>query len=106
MRKRDKKIENQLRISLTEVCEATLKEDIGFQWLTHTVDYQKFPDSLKITCLFDTPENLASFLKSTHKLRLINQIIGQLNHAGIQLNKPSRQIVFDVEVTGKPASKH
>ena len=39
MRKTDKKIDNNLRIVLTEVCEIALKEVTGFQWLTHLVDY-------------------------------------------------------------------
>lgn len=101
MRKSDKKIENQLRITLTEVCEATLKENIGFQWLTHTVNYQTFPDSLQIICMFDTPENLAKFLKSPFRDQLTRQIKVQLEGVGIRLQKPDKQISFDVESTGK-----
>ncbi|MCV6610695.1 MAG: Fis family transcriptional regulator [Amphritea sp.] len=97
VRKSDKKLENQLRITLTEVCEASLKEDTGFQWLTHTVDYQKFPDSLQITCMFDTPENLAEFLKSAHKAALTELIRDKLDSVGIRLKKPERQVVFDIE---------
>lgn len=48
MRKTDKKIENNIRISLTKVCEQALKEVDGFLWLTHTVNYSKFPESLQI----------------------------------------------------------
>lgn len=97
MRKSDKKLENQLRITLTEVCEASLKEDTGFQWLTHTVDYQRFPDSLQITCMFDTPENLAGFLKSAHKAALTELIRDKLDSVGIRLKKPEKQVVFDIE---------
>ena len=35
MRKSDKKIENQLRLTLTDVCETALKRFNGFEWLTH-----------------------------------------------------------------------
>ena len=106
MRKSDKKIENQLRITLTEVCETTLKEDIGFKWLTHTVDYQRFPDSLQITCMFDTPESLAGFLKSPNKPQLLALIRQQLSSVGIQLRKPEKQITFDVDDKGNRQAWH
>ena len=43
MRKTDKKIDNQLRLVLTEACEVALKDIDGFQWLTHLVNYANFP---------------------------------------------------------------
>ena len=45
LRKTDKKIENQLILVLTAVCETALKEIDGFQWLTHLVEYTDFPNS-------------------------------------------------------------
>lgn len=65
MRKSDKKVENQLRIALTEVCEAALKNGNGFQWLTHQVNYSNFPKSLQVICVFDINESLARFMKTT-----------------------------------------
>ena len=57
MRKSDKKLDNQLRLVLTDVCETALKEVEGFQWLTHVVNYSNFPQSLRVVCVFDTNEN-------------------------------------------------
>ena len=45
MRKSDKKIENQIRDVLTDVCEDTLKGYDGFLWVTHTVNFSSFPQS-------------------------------------------------------------
>lgn len=58
MRKSDKKIECALRVVLTEVCEIALVQSPGFEWLTHFVDYNRFPASLTIVCVYDTNEHL------------------------------------------------
>ena len=53
MRKSDKKIDNEIIRRLTEVCEAAKQRCTGFVWLTHEVNYQRFPQSLKVTLVFD-----------------------------------------------------
>ena len=59
MRKTDKKLENALRVGLTEACEMALEKHEGFRWLTHFANYQHFPDSLTIVCVFETNEQLS-----------------------------------------------
>lgn len=59
MRKSDKKIENALRVVLTEACDMALESHPGFMWLTHFVNYKNIPDSLSIVCVFDTNEKLS-----------------------------------------------
>ena len=54
MKKTDKKMDNHIRRVLTDVCETSLKDINGFAWLTHTVNYAQFPQSLKVICVFDT----------------------------------------------------
>ncbi|MPR05345.1 hypothetical protein F0169_26685 [Pseudomonas sp. MAFF 212408] len=56
--KRDNaRLERRLVATLTEACE-TAKGDIpGFIWLTHTVDYAAFANSLRVTWVFDTRAN-------------------------------------------------
>jgi len=58
MRKSDKKTESEIIRRLTEVCEAAKADCAGFVWLTHEVNYDRFPESLKVTLVFgkDTPE--------------------------------------------------
>ncbi|ASG64815.1 hypothetical protein CEW91_00975 [Idiomarina piscisalsi] len=53
MRKSDKKLEREIIRELTRVCEAAKFDHEGFIWLTHEVDYQRFPQSLKITLVFN-----------------------------------------------------
>ncbi|MCK7459775.1 hypothetical protein [Idiomarina aminovorans] len=53
MRKTDKKLEREIIRELTQVCETAKFEHEGFSWLTHEVDYQRFPQSLKVTLVFN-----------------------------------------------------
>jgi len=97
MRKTDKKIEKQLRHSLTEVCDHALAEYCGFEWLTHTVDYNAFPKSLRIVCVFDTEPQLRQFNLDGHKAELLNLIKGSLAKEGIVLNNIEQHVKFDTE---------
>lgn len=53
MRKTDKKHEREIIRELTRVCEDAKYTHEGFIWLTHEVDYQRFPQSLKVTLVFN-----------------------------------------------------
>lgn len=62
MRKTDKLRERQLIDALNSVCEAALDAALpGFQWLTHHVDYRRFPVSLAVFCIVegDYPQSKA-----------------------------------------------
>ena len=97
MRKTDKKIENQLRLVLTEACETALKEIDGFQWLTHLVEYSDFPNSLKIICIFDTNENLAVYLSNSAGDELKSLIQKKLQEMGVSIKNIDRHVKFDTE---------
>ena len=47
-------IERRLITTLTEACETAKTQIPGFVWLTHVVDYEAFPASLKVVWVFDT----------------------------------------------------
>jgi len=57
MKKNHKKIDTSLRNSLTQVCDTALENVVGFKWLTHLANYDDFPRSLKVICIFDTHQN-------------------------------------------------
>jgi hypothetical protein len=95
MRKSDKKLDNSIRVELTDICELALKEIEGFLWLTHLVNYDDFPSSLKIICVFDTNFNLSNFTEGIDKKRLSHQIISGIETLGIKLKKMERHIYFD-----------
>lgn len=97
MRKTDKKIDNQICNVLTDVCESALEEYSGFQWLTHLVNYSNFPKSLKVVCVFDTNDNLASFLASKESQGLSTLIQSKLLSVDARIKDLASRIHYDTE---------
>lgn len=97
MRKSDKKIDNQLRLTLTDVCEEALKAYTGFQWLTHSANYTNFPQSLRVVCVFDTQETLKIFMASKSQHEFSKNIQKALFECGISLKSMTSHIVYDSE---------
>ena len=97
MRKTDKKIDNQLRLVLTEACEIALKDIHGFQWLTHLVNYSNFPKSLKVVCVFDTNENLSYFMSKKTKIELDGLIQLKLSTINLAVNNATDHVFYDTE---------
>ncbi|MDO6427925.1 Fis family transcriptional regulator [Thalassotalea sp. 1_MG-2023] len=97
MRKIDKKIENQLRNCLTDVCERALKEITGFMWLTHKVNYANFPQSLQIICVFDTSDNLQAYRGSEQSKSLESLIHTELMNTDIKVKNITKHVSFDTE---------
>lgn len=97
MRKTDKKIDNQLRLVLTDVCEISLKKIDGFQWLTHLVDYSSFPKSLMVICIFDTNAKLEYFQTTASQKELESLIKSKLLEIGVKVNNVYDHITYDSE---------
>ncbi|MGF1719005.1 Fis family transcriptional regulator [Vibrio kyushuensis] len=97
MRKTDKKIDNQLRVILTDVCDTAIEEHPGFQWLTHTVNYASFPKSLKIICIFDTNEQLSTFTIKGDEKVLTALIHQKLASIGVSFKNTAEHISYDTE---------
>lgn len=97
MKKSDKKIENALVQSLTEVCDHALASVAGFCWLTHRVNYDRFPASLRVVCVFESDQALAAAEDAGALAHLREVIRLALADLGIKLQKPKQQIVFDSE---------
>ena len=95
MRKTDKKIDKQICEALTEVCEFSLKDNTGFEWLTHLVNYSHFPKSLQVICVFNTNNQLDAFTANNRHFELNERIQKALSGIGISIN--SRQISYDTE---------
>jgi len=94
MKKSDKKIDNNICKALTEVCEYALDNIEGYQWITHTVNYNAFPRSLIVTCMFADDNALKQAQQG--KL-LIKKIIEKLNEIGIKIFDVNKQIKFQAE---------
>ena len=97
MRKSDKKIENQIRDVLTEVCEDTLKGYEGFLWVTHTVKFSSFPQSLKIVCVFETDQDRTNFLMGEDPLHVSTTIQKAFNKVGVELKNVDKHISYDTQ---------
>ncbi len=97
MRKSDKKIENQIRDVLTDICEGTLKGYDGFLWVTHTVNFSSFPQSLKIVCVFDTNQGRTNFLEGSGQQQVASVIQSAFNQGGIKLKNMDKHLSFDTQ---------
>lgn len=95
VRKTDKKIDNQIRLLLTNLCENQLKAISGFEWLTHSANYQKFPQSLNITFVFNSQPALAEFRNSAAFNELAHTLTANFSGLGIKLKH--EQLRFVVE---------
>lgn len=97
MKKSDKRLENTIRKTLTQVCEAALVQVPGFQWLTHLVNFSDFPQSLKVVCVFATDADLALAIVNKQDDYLRQLVVEQLTAAGIKLPDAGRGVHFDSE---------
>jgi len=97
MRKTDKKIDNTLRRLLTEVCDSALENVEGFKWLTHLVDYDNFPESLSVICIFNTNSELAQARSLKRDNYLRNLIKQKLDCADIKIHNITKHVSFDTE---------
>lgn len=95
MRKTDKKIDNQIRLLLTNLCENQLKATPGFEWLTHSANYQKFPQSLTVTFVFNSQQALSEFRSSGAVSELAKTLTESFLGLGIKLK--NEQLRFVVE---------
>lgn len=97
MRKSDKKLDNQIRKALTQICEDALKDIDGFNWLTHTVTYSNFPQSMKVICVFDTNESLDRYLLSDRNNYFQQAVKLELTKLNVKVKHISNHVLFDTE---------
>ena len=97
MKKSDKKIENSIKAALTNVCEQALDTTRGFKWITHFVNYNNFPGSLSILCVFETDEDLLTAQQSKAGACLRKHIHEELASHGINIKNINSAIKFDIE---------
>ena len=109
MRKTDRKIDNRIRQVLTDVCEHALDHIAGFQWLTHHADYNAFPHSLRVICVFDTNDSLTEAFNHGDDEKLRQLIWQQLQSLDIRVSDIERMVSFTSEEQGNfssSADKH
>ena len=92
MTKTEKKLEATIIKQLTSACKEAKPIAQGFEWLTHEVDYKRFPKSLLITCMFDTWDNATQRDNQVLLKRLCKEYLAQ-EKIQIQVD----QVQFSVE---------
>jgi len=101
MKKTDKKLDKQICKALTNACEMAKTEVPGFQWLTHLVNYNQFPDSLSVICVFDTQFELDQARQQNKDQLIVNLIRSELEQINIRFNDINRHVSFDTEEVGE-----
>lgn len=90
-------IERLLVATLTEACETAKAEIVGFDWLTHEVDYSDFPSSLRVIWVFDTQANKEQALTSGQGERMVELTAIALKDADVLVSPVSAHVHFDSE---------
>ena len=94
MKKSFKKLDNTVIRALTNACEIAKDWDCGFEWLTHTADYNQFPESLMVTCVFSSEGDIARGTEQNIELKLHQLIAFNLSAEQIVLKNVSKHIRF------------
>ena len=90
-------IERRLITSLTEACETAKSQIPGFAWLTHVVDYEAFPASLKVVWVFDTQAS-KDFALADGEAAFMGELTAQaLADAQVKVRNASAHVYFDSE---------
>lgn len=100
MKKTDKKIDNQICKSLTKACEMAKDEVPGFQWLTHLVNYNQFPGSLSVICIFDSKAEIEQARKQKKDQLIVGLIKSELEQINIRFKDIKQHVSFDTEEAG------
>jgi len=96
--KRDQtRMERQLSSCLSQACEAGKAEIVGFSWLTHEVDYARFPESVQVTWIFATEAQRALAIGSGQAARMQTLTRAALAEVGIDMSGLIAPVRFDSE---------
>lgn len=91
------RLERELVACLTDACETAKAQIVGFSWLTHRLDPDQFPASLRVTWVFEREVDKAAALAGDGKARMLKLTAQALDEAGIRLDHPAWHVRFDSE---------
>ncbi|MFJ4351192.1 hypothetical protein ACIPZ5_09835 [Pseudomonas sp. NPDC089428] len=98
MSKRDlARLERELVTCLTDACETAKAEIVGFSWLTHRLDPDDYPASLRITWVFEREADKAAALAGEARTRILALTAQALDEAGVTLDHVAWHVRFDSE---------
>lgn len=99
MHKAQKKIDNNVRKALTQACDSALEHITGFKWLTHFAQWDNFPASLRVVCVFETHAAMETAVSREQDLQLRSIIQSNLLKVGINIKIKDirRTLILDNE---------
>lgn len=97
-------IERELVRALTHACETAKHEITGFTWLTHRVDYARFPESLVVTWVFDSDNSMNAAIASQDAVTLQALTLTAFEDIGIAVANIKSHVELDSEE--RCASQH
>jgi hypothetical protein len=97
MKREHARMERELIEVLTEACEVAKAEIAGFCWLTHEVDYEKFPDSLQVVWVFESERDREAAAAKGQNARMVELTDAAFNELEIRLNSVAAHVHFDSE---------
>jgi hypothetical protein len=97
MKKTDKKREKSIVQGLTRVCDITKNEVGGFEWLTHTIDYDNFPNSLMVHCIFTSDMSIKQVIDSGQDETIFKLICDELALIDIHFKDISDHVALDTK---------
>ena len=90
-------IERELVRALTDACERAKAEIPGFEWLTHRVNYDRFPGSLVVTWVFDSEASLRAAMAGPQKARMHDLTMTAFGDIGIDVSDIAAHVEWDSE---------
>ena len=91
------RLDRCLIAALTDACETAKTEIPSFDWLTHTVDYNAFPQSLRVIWVFDSRASKEHALSTGADTRMRELTAAALNDADVRGAPMERCVHFDSE---------
>jgi hypothetical protein len=91
------RIERRLAATLTEACETAKAQIPGFAWLTHDVDYQNFPNSLRVIWIFASQAEQKRAIAEGQERWMLELTATALQSADIQLEPLTAHVHVDNE---------
>ncbi|QFU02362.1 hypothetical protein FIU83_12010 [Halomonas sp. THAF5a] len=96
-KKASRQTERRLTKALTDACETAKPLLPGFTWLTHLVDYRRFPESLRVVWVFETQATLARALKGDGRRRMRELTEAALFEADVEVADIDAHLDADCE---------
>ena len=90
-------LERRLIKALTDACETAKSQIEGFVWLTHAVNYEAFPASLKVVWVFDT-QNIKDFALADREASFMVELTAKaLAKADVKVRNAATHVYYDSE---------